>query len=65
VRRSSCSCPDSAGFALEITGAGTERSLGTLGDLRWLLAFRGLVDEAFQVLEESDWRTRQLDNWLA
>jgi hypothetical protein len=57
--------PDSAESAVRVARAWAERSSGSLSDLRWLLAFRGHVDEAYQVLEQSDWRTPQVTNWFA
>jgi tetratricopeptide (TPR) repeat protein len=57
--------PDSAESALRIARAWAARSPEGASDLRWTLAFRGHVSEAYEVLEEMDWRTPQLRYWAA
>jgi serine/threonine-protein kinase len=56
--------PDSSESALRVARAWAERRSGNDADLRWLLAFRGHLNEAFSVLEEIDWRPPRRTYWV-
>jgi serine/threonine-protein kinase len=55
--------PDSAESALRVARAWGERSSEAQFDLRWLLAFRGHVDEAYQAIKRFDWRAPEVQYW--
>jgi serine/threonine-protein kinase len=48
--------PDSAESALRVARARVERGLDAVGNLRWMLAFRGHVSEASAYFEGEEWR---------
>jgi tRNA A-37 threonylcarbamoyl transferase component Bud32/tetratricopeptide (TPR) repeat protein len=57
--------PDSAESAVRIARAWAERSSDAQYDLRWLLAFRGHVDEAYRAIQRVDWRAPETRFWTA
>jgi serine/threonine protein kinase len=57
--------PDSAESALRIARALAERSTSAQYDLRWALAFRGHVEEAYRAIQQVDWRAPEIGFWSA
>ena len=57
--------PDSAESAVRIARAWAERSSDVRYQLRWVLAFRGHLNEAYRAIQQVDWRIPETRFWTA